>query len=136
MNAPMMGNQNNLASKKYPDAADMPEMGAPTPGSPEAGQMDAKSNPVMQALQTIQSAVLAMAEKSPNGNEIKQKFAEFLSSLTGAAGGGGAGTPPPPGAPIPGQAPGGNKPAAMPSTGGTAGAIAPNAAGANAKPMI
>jgi len=132
-------NVNRLAQSKYPDAADIPELNAPTPGSADDMKLNAQNHPIVQALQTLQTAVLGMEQKGvANAADIKQKFLDLLQSLMQSGQAGGAvGAPPNTAAPSPGaneqqaaSQPGG----AMP--GGAPGAIQPNAAGKTARPMI
>jgi hypothetical protein len=126
-----------IGNTKYPNAGDMPEMNTPPPGSPDAGKMGAGANPVIQALQTIQTWIMALEQKQdPTAGPIKQAFMAFVQALQ--SGGGGAGAKPP----APGAPPAGGPPGQPPVPGGAPGpnAIRPspmNAAGnPSAKPMI
>jgi len=126
-------------NSKYPGASDMPEMNTPPPGSPDAAKMQGASNPLIQAIQTIQQWILVQSgQNAPGMDAIKQAFLAFIQAIQGAAGGGGApggGQPPqPPGGPAAPPPPGGPK--AVPAGGGP-GTTAMNAGGSpTARPML
>jgi hypothetical protein len=121
---------------KYPDAADMPELQGTNTNDPNAVAQDAvQGNPVIQALKTLQTAILSMVQQGqPGADGIQAKFMELLQSFTAGQGAGQAPAPSgPAGAPaaVPTPPQGG----AVAAPGG-AGAMAPNAVGKTAKPMI
>jgi len=92
---PMQGADKNVGDSrsKYPDANTIPGV-MDNPGGQAAAGGDVKSNPVMNALDTITQFVLSKVKQGlPNAEEMKTKFTDFLQSLMGGAPGNGQPSP-------------------------------------------
>jgi len=73
----------NLEDSRYPSTDQMPELAGPQQGSPEAATMAGADNPVIKALQTIQTWISAMKEKGmPGIDEIEQNFISMLQGVS------------------------------------------------------
>ena len=77
----------NLEDSRYPSTDQMPEMAAGAPGTPEADATATMDNPVIKALQTIQTWISAMKEKGMPGIEGVEE--NFIAMLQSASQGGG-----------------------------------------------